>query len=199
MRNHEDKKSYQSITDAVMYLGQVSRYGVVFTVNQLARAMSNPSKVHMGVAKLLCYLAGSINFSITYKREGFKLAAYSDETWGNSSDNGKSTSSYIVMLANGPNTFKVGLQSLTAQSTMEAELVAAALTTKEAAFCSNMMVELGFKKIYSSVTFNLNKTSTLHVAGNRTYSRRAKYVALRYFFVQEQVEEGKIIIYYVNT
>ena len=80
----------------------------------------------MGAAKhILRYLAGSVNFPITYKRGGFKLTTYTDANWGGNPDKGKSTSSYIVMLANGPISFKVGLQSLTAQSTMEAELVVA--------------------------------------------------------------------------
>ena len=46
--------------------------------------MSKPSKAHMGAAKhLLRYLAGSTDFSITYKQGGFKLAAFSDANWGN--------------------------------------------------------------------------------------------------------------------
>ena len=64
---------------------------------------------------------------------------------------------------------------------MEAELVAAALTMKEAVFCSNMAVELGFEKGFSSVPLYLENTLTLHVAGNRTYSPRAKHNALRGF------------------
>ena len=106
-----------------MYLAQVSRYDILYAVNQLARAMSKPSKAHMRAAKHVPrYLAGSVNFPITYKRSGFKLTTYTDANWGGNSDNAKSTSSYIVMIANGPISFKVGLQSLTAQSTMEAEL-----------------------------------------------------------------------------
>ena len=38
--------------------------------------------------------------------------------------------------------FKVALQGLTAQSTMEAEVVAAALTMKEAVFCKGMIQAL---------------------------------------------------------
>ncbi|CAN0444133.1 unnamed protein product, partial [Ascophyllum nodosum] len=49
------------------------------------------------------------------------------------------------------------------------------------------------------VPLYLDNTSTLHVAGNRTYSSRAKHIALRYFFVQELAEEGMITIHYVNT
>ena len=149
----------------------------------------------MGAAKhLLRYLAGSTDFSITYKQGGFRLTAFSDANWGNDPDNGRSTSSYIVMLANAPISFKMGLQGLTAQSTMEADLA-----MKEAVFCSNMMLELGFDKSFGSVPLYIDNTSALHVAGNRTYSPRAKHIALRYFFVQELVEEGKVSIHYVKS
>ena len=153
----------------------------------------------MGVAKyLLRYLAGSADFSITYKQGGFRLAVFSDSNWGISPINGRFTSSYIVMLSNAQISFKVGLQKLTVQSTMETELVAVALTTKEAMFCSNMMLELGSDESFGSVSLYIGTTSVLHVTGNRIYSPRAKHVALRYFFVQELVEEDKIGIHYVK-
>ena len=102
------------------------------------------------------------------------------------------------MLSNGPISFKVGIQGLTAQSTMEAKLVAAALTMKEAVFCSKMMLELDFRKGFDSVPLNIDNTSALHVASSRTYSHRVKHIALRYFFVQELVEEDKITTRFVK-
>ena len=82
--------------------------------------MSKSSKAHMGSAKqLLRYLAGTTDFSIAYKRGGFKLSAFSDTNWGNNPDNGKSTSAYLVILSKAPISFKAGIQSLTAMSTME--------------------------------------------------------------------------------
>ena len=77
-----------------------------------------------------------------------------------------------------PIIFKVGLQGLIAQSTMETELVAAALTMKAAVLCSNMMLELAFNESFGSVPLSMDNTSALHVAGNRTYSPRAKHIAL---------------------
>ena len=91
-----------------------------------------------------------------------------DANWGNSPDNVRSTPSYIVTLANAPIIFNVGLQGLTAQSTMEAELTAAALTMREAMFCSNMMLELGFDEGFGNVPLYIDNTSALHVAGNHT-------------------------------
>ena len=162
---------------------QISRYDIVFAVNQLARAMLKPSKSHMGAAKhLLRYLAGF----------------YSDANWGTNPENGKLTSS-VVMHINGPISFKMGLQSLTVQSMIEVELVAAALTMNGAVFCPKMMVELCFEKMFSSIPLYLDTTSRLHVAGNRTYSPRVKHVVLGYFFVQELVEEGKFTIHYVSA
>ena len=102
------------------------------------------------------------------------------------------------MLANGPISFKVGLQS-TAQSTMEAELVAAATAMKDSLFCRNMMLELGFTEGFRSVPVYIDNTSALHVAGNRTLSPRAKHIALRYCFVQQLAKEGKVIINFVKT
>ena len=184
----------------LIYVAPVSRYDILYAVNQLARAMSKPSKAHMRVAKhVLRYWAGSVNFPITYKRGGFKLTTYTDANWGGNPNNGKSTSSYIVMLANGPISFKVGLQSLSAQSTMKAKVIAAATAMKESLFCRNIMMELGFTGGFRSVPVYIDNTSALHVAENRTFRPRAKHVALRYFFAQELVKEGKVTIHFVKT
>ena len=58
-----------------MYLAQITRYDIMYSSGQLARAMSKPSKVHMGAAKhLLRYLAGTTNLTIVYTQGGFKLS-----------------------------------------------------------------------------------------------------------------------------
>ena len=120
-----------------------------------------PAKSQMGAeVHLLPYLVGSTNFFIAYKQGDFRVASFSDANWGNNPDNGWSTSSYIVMLANAPISFKMGLQGLTAPSSMEAELVGATLAMKEeAVFCSNMMLELGLDKSFGSVPLYIDDTS----------------------------------------
>ena len=123
----------------------------------------------MGAAKnLLRYLAGTLDFSLVYKKGGSKLTAFSDSNWGNP-DNGKSTSCYIMMFCKAPVSFRSGVQSLTAMSTMEAALVAAALAIKEEVFCSDMLIELGFGEKVEKVPLYIDNTATLHVIGNRAY------------------------------
>ena len=147
LMNEEETRRYQAITGSVTYLAQITRYDIMYSTCQLPRAMSRPPKVHMGAAKhLLRYLAGTTDFTLVYKTEGFKLTAFSDSNWGNNPDNGKSTSCYIMMFCKAPVSFRSGVQSLTVMFTMKAQLVAAALAMKEAVFCSNMLIELGFGK-----------------------------------------------------
>ena len=62
-----------------------------------------------------------------------------------------------------------------------------------------MMLELGLDESFGRVPVYIDNTSALHFAGNRTYSPRVKRIVLRYFFVEELVEEGNISIHYVKT
>lgn len=83
-----------------------------------------------------------------------------------------------MIMCNRPVSFKVGL---TAQSTIEAELVAEELAMKKAVYWAGRMGELGFEETFKCVSIHIDKTSTLQVAGNKTYSSRAKHVALSLF------------------
>ena len=65
--NEKEKRRYQGSTGAVMYLAQVTRYDILYVVNQLARTMSKPAKTHIGAAKCLVrYLTGFTDLFITY-------------------------------------------------------------------------------------------------------------------------------------
>ena len=59
-------------------------------------------------------------------------------------------------------------------------------------------MELGFTEEFRSVPVDIDNTSALHVAGSRTFSPRAKHIALRYFFVQQLVNEGKVTVHFVK-
>ena len=176
--------------------------------------MSRPSKAHTGAAKhLLRYLAGSTYFSITYKQGGFKLAAFLDANRGTTQTT-VNQQRFIVMLASGVRAssrcqqrkqsswqqpIEMGHEGLIALSTMEPELVAAALTMKDAVFWKKMMDKRTSKDGFDSVPPYIDNTSALHVAGNYTYSPRTQPIALRSFFAQELVEDGTITVYYVKT
>ena len=150
------------------------------------------------------YLAVPVVFPIIYKQGDFEVATYIDAKLEANPENINSTSSYVVMLANESNSFKGVLESITAQSNMEAKLVAAAaiVTTESVSVHSNMMMELDFKEGFESVLVSIDNTSVLHMAENRLVSSSAKHITPRYFLVigtrhAEDAKEAKIAIHYV--
>ena len=94
------------------------------------------------------------------------------------------------MLAEGSLSFKTALQNVTAQSTLEAELISMAHASKDAVYLSNMMAELGFGKLFESVPLFGDNTGALHIAGNSTYSSRTEHIALR-FLLLEGASQGR--------
>lgn len=78
----------------------------------------------------------------------------------NHPDNGKSTSSYIMMTRNYPVSFKGSSQGLMTQSTMEAKLVAVALAMRKDVFCQNIITELGVKGKIKCVLLHIDNFST---------------------------------------
>ena len=98
--------------------------------------------------------------------------------WGENLDNGKSTSPYIIVLSSGPISFKVWAFKGQLHNLQRRRNWWRLLITEEAVFCSNIMLELGFKEKFGSVPFYIENTSPLHVAGNRIFSLRAKHIVL---------------------
>ena len=87
--NKKDTQRFQVITDSVMYLGLAVRYDISYSVNQLTGVLPKSSKSHMAVTKhLLRYLAGTTDFTVSYKQGGFNLMTFMVANWGNNSDNG---------------------------------------------------------------------------------------------------------------
>jgi len=71
-----------------------------FSVSLVARYMSNPSIIHIKVAKrILRYVKGIINFGIHYAcNYKLKLIGFSDSNWGSDLDDRKRTSANCFSL-----------------------------------------------------------------------------------------------------
>ena len=194
--SHSDKKIYQSMTGSILYLAQCTRFDLSYAALQLSKACSNPAQVNMTAAKhVLRYLRGNPVLPIVYKRGQFRLAAFTDSSFGANPDNGRSTTGYLFFLAGGPISYGAKTQTLTAQSTVEAEIQALSYSAREAVYISNFMTELNFKT-FGSVPINSDSTGALTVAGNAMHSQRTKHVALRYFFIRELVLRGQITLHH---
>ena len=143
---------YQSITGSLMFLSQCTCYDITYSVNQFARAMSKPSKLHITAAKhFLRYLKGTMSLVLTYPTACSQLTGFCDASWGHTLGNGKSTSGYLVPVYDGQRTHQLHDRTPERHSAINNGLVSMALPRKEAVYLSNMMAELELGKLFHGV------------------------------------------------
>ena len=62
-----------------MFLSQCTRSDIIYSVNQLARVISKPPKLHMTAAKhRLRSLKGNMSLALTYRTGWYKLTGVCD-------------------------------------------------------------------------------------------------------------------------
>ncbi|KAL0316667.1 UNVERIFIED_CONTAM: Retrovirus-related Pol polyprotein from transposon TNT 1-94 [Sesamum radiatum] len=128
-----DGSMYRSLIGSLLYL-TATRPDIMFATCLLSRFMQSPSQVHYAAAKrILRYLRGTKDFGIWYKSTNdAKLVGYTDSDWAGSVDDMKSTSGYTFSLGSGIFTWASKKQATVAQSSAEAEYIAAAATSNQA-------------------------------------------------------------------
>eukprot|EP00644_Phytophthora_capsici_P019067 jgi/Phyca11/133243/e_gw1.383.3.1 len=85
-----------------MYLATSTRPNLAFALSQLSRFVASPSSKHVGALKrVLRYLAGTVNYGITYDRQEIKskaivLEGHCDSDWANDPETRKSTTGFVL-------------------------------------------------------------------------------------------------------
>lgn len=96
---------------------------------------------------MIRYVKATCNFGIRYTRSReFKLVGYSDSDWGGSIDDLKSTSGYCFSLGSGVFSWNSKKQETVAQSTAEAEFVAATAAVNQALWLRKILSDLNLEQ-----------------------------------------------------
>ena len=194
-----DCSLYRSLVGSLLYL-TATRPEIMFAATLLSRFMQNPSQTHFGAAKrILRYLQGTLDYGIFYKAgENLNLIAYSDSDWAGSIDDMKSTSGYAFLLGTNICSWLSKKQKVVAQSSAEAEYVAAAKATSQAIWLRRILEDIGEKQQEATILFCDNK-SAISIAKNPVNHERTKHIAIKYHFIRDAVEQGEIQLEYCKT
>ena len=124
-REHMKNIPYASAVGSLMYAQVCTILDIAFSIGVLGRYHSNPSLDHWRVEmKVMGYLQGIKDYMLMYKRtDSLEVIGYSNSDFVGYVDSCKSTSGYILKLADGAVSWRSAKQTLTATCTMEAEFV----------------------------------------------------------------------------
>ncbi|KAL0400353.1 UNVERIFIED_CONTAM: Retrovirus-related Pol polyprotein from transposon TNT 1-94 [Sesamum radiatum] len=116
---------------------------------------------------------------------------YSDTSFQSDNDDAKSQSGYVFKLNGGVVAWKSSKQDTTADSTTEAEYIAASEATKEAVWMKNYIQELGVvPSIAEPVVVFCDNNGTIAQAKEPSSHHRSKHILRRYHLLREMVGRG---------
>jgi len=194
-----DETYFRSFIGCLMYL-TATRPDILYAVSVLSRFMHCPSEVHLQAAKrVVRYIKGTITYGVKFqKSQPVKLCGYSDSDWGGSEDDAKSTSGYCFSLGSGIFSWSCKKQDIVAQSTAEAEFVAAAAAVNQALWLKKILVDLHMEPTGSFKVF-VDNEAAIAISHNPVFHGRTKHFKIKFFFLREVQKDGDITLVYCKT
>ena len=195
--NAQLRQRYQQVIGSLLYLMLGTRPDISFAVTLLSRHASNPTQEHLNKAYYICrYLCGTRQYSLVYNgHPGVGFEAHVDSDWGSNLDTRRSTSGYILSLANGIFTWTSRTQKSVATSSTEAEYMALSDCSRQVVWIRQLLGELGFHPHPTPVSGD--NQGSIFIAQNPVTERRSKHIDIRYHYIREQVVEDKIVLQFV--
>ncbi|CAM8984117.1 unnamed protein product [Rhodiola kirilowii] len=193
---------YASAVGSIMYAQVCTRPDIAYAVGVLERYQSNPGIDHWKAAKkVLRYLQGTKDYMLMYRRtDNLKVIGYSDSDYGGCIDSRKSTSGYVFMLANGAVSWRSAKQTLTATSTMEAELVSCFEATSQGVWLKSFISGLRVvDSICRPIKMYCDNSAAVFMAKNNKCGSRSKHIDIKFLAVKERVQGKKVIIEHIST
>ena len=197
-----DATEYRSVVGSLRYLVN-TRPDLAYSVGVVSRFMEAPTIEHWAdVKQILRYIKGTTNFGCVYLREKQKemveLLGYSDSDLAGDIDDRKSTSGVAYFLGRSIVSWLSQKQKVVALSSCEAEYIAAATRAGQGVWLERLLGDLTDKEPEGVVLYVDNK-STIALSKNPVHHDRSKHIDIRYHYIRDCVEEGKIEVNYICT
>ncbi|KAK4387628.1 Retrovirus-related Pol polyprotein from transposon TNT 1-94 [Sesamum angolense] len=118
--------------------------------------------------------------------------------WAGSVDDMKSTSGYTFSLGSGIFSWASKKQATVAQSSAEAEYIAAAATSNQAIWLRRILEDIGDKQEEPTTIYCDNK-SAIAITKNPVQHSRTKHINIKYHSLREATTRGEIELKYCST
>lgn len=194
-----DEIYFRSLIGCLMYL-TATRPDILFAVSLLSRFMHCASVIHFRAAKrILRYIKGTINFGVKFeKNQRFKLHGFSDSDWGRSIDDMRSTSGYCFSLGSSIFSWCSKKQQIVAQSTAEAEFIAATAATNQVLWLKKIMCDLQEEQKFSIDVF-VDNQAAIAISNNPVFHGKTKHFNIKLYFLREVQQKGEVSLVYCKS
>ncbi|GJX07642.1 putative ribonuclease H-like domain-containing protein [Tanacetum coccineum] len=193
-----DVHLYRSMIGLLMYL-TASRPDIMFDVCACARFQVTPKTSHLhAVKRIFRYLKGQPKLGLWYPRDSpFDLEAFSDSDYAGASLDRKSTTGGCQFLGKRLISWQCKKQTIVANSTTEAEYVAAANCCGQVLWIQNQMLDYGYNLMNTNIY--IDNESTICIVKNPVSHSKTKHIEIRYHFIRDSYEKKLIQVIKIHT
>ncbi|GKD41822.1 putative ribonuclease H-like domain-containing protein [Tanacetum coccineum] len=182
---------YRSMIGSLMYL-TASRPVIMFVICACARFQVTPKVSHLyAVKRIFRYLKGQPKLGLWYPKDSpFDLEAYTNSDYAGASLDRKSTTGGCQFLRRRLISWQCKKQTIVANSTNEAEYVAASSCCGQVLGIQNQMLDYGYN--FMNTEIFIDNESTICIVKNLVFYSKTKHIEIRHHFIRDSYEKRLI-------
>ncbi|GJY45608.1 putative ribonuclease H-like domain-containing protein, partial [Tanacetum coccineum] len=193
-----DEHLYRSMIGSLMYLTS-SRPDIMFAVCACARYQVNLKVSHLhAVKRIFRYLKGQPKLGLWYPKDSpFDLVAYTDSDYAGASLDRKSTTGGCQFLGCRLISWQCKKQTVVANSTTEAEYIAASNCCGQVLWIQNQLLDYGYNFMQTKI--HIDNKSTVYIVKNLVFHSKTKHIEIRHHFIRDSNEKKLIQVIKIHT
>lgn len=201
-RDRMSRIPYASAIGSIMYAMLCTRPDISYAISIASRFQFDPGESHWTVVKnILKYLRRTKEMFLVYGREqDLLVTGYTDASFQTDKDDFRSQSGYVFCLNGGAVSWKSSKQDTVADSTTEAEYIAASEASKEAVWIRKFITELEVvPSILSPICLYCDNNGAIAQAKEPRSHQKTKHILRKYHIIREIVQRGDVNLCKVHT
>ncbi|KAJ9545029.1 hypothetical protein OSB04_024736 [Centaurea solstitialis] len=194
---------YASAIGSIMYAMLCTRPNVAYSVSVTSRYQQNPGEPHwVAVKNILKYLRRTKEMFLVFggSEDEISVTGYSDASFQTDRDDFRSQSGYVFTLNGGVISWKSSKQDTIADSTTEAEYIAASDAAKEAVWLRNFLSDLRVvASISRPIDIFCDNSGAVAQAKEPREHHKSRHVLRKYHLIREIIGRGDVRICKIPT
>jgi hypothetical protein len=193
---------YKEAIRSLMYPSCITRLDIDFVVSDAAKWSKRLRRSHWtAVKRILRYLRRIVSLGIVYHGNpvtDLVAVGYGDADFAIDPVDRKSRTGVVITLGNGAIIWSSKRQPYIAQSTTEAELIAANETCQEATWLRNLLNSINIVQKEPTLIFCDNQSS-IKMIKNHGEHAATKHIDIRFLWIKEKIDNKTVKVEYLNT
>ncbi|GKC23319.1 putative ribonuclease H-like domain-containing protein [Tanacetum coccineum] len=187
-----------SMGELTFFLGTASKQGDRIFIRS-SKFQVNPKVSHLhAVKRIFRYLKGQPKLGLWYPKDSpFDLVAYTDSDYAGASLDRKSTTGGCQFLGCRLISWQCKKQTVVANSTTEAEYVAASSCCGQVLWIQNQLLDYGYNFMHTKIY--IDNESTICIVKNPVFHSKTKHIEIRHHFIRDSNEKKLIQMIKIHT